>query len=137
MQKHESPLVYATSLSSETPLYTLASTDSQGFTWNQDLFASQYQQNCNVVFDAHEDSFEHLNELLQKDDKDGLENYITRSSVPHRISDKHGWSLKANQSYNSRTANNVYNNMGNHTVDIIEVNEDTDELTRHLMSLIK
>lgn len=46
--------------------FTVASSQSQGFTWNQDLFASQYQQMCKVVYDGHEDSINGLVETIKE-----------------------------------------------------------------------
>lgn len=41
--------------------YYIASSQSQGFQWNQDLFVTQYQQNYQVEYDGHEDSLEETN----------------------------------------------------------------------------
>ncbi|QLL31665.1 hypothetical protein HG536_0B05300 [Torulaspora globosa] len=46
--------------------FTVGSSQSQGFTWNQDLFASQYQQMCKVVYDGHEDSIGGLVESIKE-----------------------------------------------------------------------
>lgn len=45
------------------PNFKISVSQSQGFAWNQDLFATQYQQAYKVVYDAHEDD---LNELISK-----------------------------------------------------------------------
>lgn len=42
------------------PNFKISVSQSQGFAWNQDLFATQYQQSYKVVYDAHEDDFEDL-----------------------------------------------------------------------------
>lgn len=49
--------------------FTVGSSQSQGFTWNQDLFASQYQQMCKVVYDGHEDSIGGLVERIKEEYK--------------------------------------------------------------------
>lgn len=36
--------------------YSISSAESQGFTWNQDLFASQYQQAYRVEYDGSNDN---------------------------------------------------------------------------------
>lgn len=41
--------------------YYIASSQSQGFQWNQDLFVTQYQQNYQVEYDGHEDSLDETN----------------------------------------------------------------------------
>ncbi|SCU89254.1 LADA_0E14466g1_1 [Lachancea dasiensis] len=55
----ETPVAYAMSFG-DTPHYTVSTSQSQGFAWNQDIFASQYQQMCKVVYDGHEDCVEEL-----------------------------------------------------------------------------
>ncbi|CAI1891591.1 hypothetical protein SEUBUCD646_0D00820 [Saccharomyces eubayanus] len=45
------------------PNFKISVSQGQGFAWNQDLFATQYQQAYKVVYDAHEDD---LNELISK-----------------------------------------------------------------------
>ncbi|SCU99372.1 LAFA_0G23662g1_1 [Lachancea sp. 'fantastica'] len=59
MKASETPVVYAVTFG-EMPHYTLATSQSQGFAWNQDIFASQYQQMCKVVYDGHEDCVDQL-----------------------------------------------------------------------------
>ncbi|AET39738.1 Ugx2p Ecym_4718 [Eremothecium cymbalariae DBVPG len=44
--------------------FTISSSESQGFSWNQDIFASQYQQLCKVIYDGHVDSVEKLIEQI-------------------------------------------------------------------------
>lgn len=68
----EATMVYSTAFNSSlqnTNCFTLSSSQSQGFAWNQDLFASQYQQMCKVVYDGHEDSLESLMEYIKKNTK--------------------------------------------------------------------
>ncbi|AQZ18460.1 UGX2 (YDL169C) [Zygosaccharomyces parabailii] len=68
----EATMVYSTAYNSNlqnTNCFTLSSSQSQGFAWNQDLFASQYQQMCKVVYDGHEDSLEGLMEYIRKNTK--------------------------------------------------------------------
>lgn len=57
--------------------FTISSSRSQGFCWNQDLFASQYQQMCKVVYDGHEDTIEGLIESL-KDNYNKIKNEKAR-----------------------------------------------------------
>ncbi|SCU92481.1 LANO_0E01068g1_1 [Lachancea nothofagi CBS 11611] len=59
----ETPVVYAARYG-DIPHFTVCSSESQGFDWNQDIFASQYQQMCKVVYDGHEDC---VDELLSQD----------------------------------------------------------------------
>ncbi|CCK69477.1 Ugx2p KNAG_0C03730 [Huiozyma naganishii CBS 8797] len=40
--------------------FCISTSQSQGFSWNQDLFASQYQQSFKVEYDGHEDSIDKL-----------------------------------------------------------------------------
>ncbi|EHN03376.1 Ugx2p [Saccharomyces cerevisiae x Saccharomyces kudriavzevii VIN7] len=42
------------------PDFKISVSQGQGFAWNQDLFATQYQQSYKVVYDAHEDDFDQL-----------------------------------------------------------------------------
>ncbi|CEP62589.1 Ugx2p LALA0_S05e08988g [Lachancea lanzarotensis] len=59
MKASETPVVYSVTVG-DSPHYTLATSQSQGFAWNQDIFASQYQQMCKVVYDGHEDCIDDL-----------------------------------------------------------------------------
>ncbi|SCU81477.1 LAME_0B07272g1_1 [Lachancea meyersii CBS 8951] len=63
MRQSETPVVYAMTFG-DSPHYTISTSQSQGFAWNQDIFASQYQQMCKVVYDGHEDC---VDELLARD----------------------------------------------------------------------
>ncbi|CDO94980.1 unnamed protein product [Kluyveromyces dobzhanskii CBS 2104] len=38
--------------------YVISMAHSQGFDWNQDLFATRYEQMCQVVYDGHVDKIE-------------------------------------------------------------------------------
>ena len=74
MVKSETPVVYAMAFAapiSESVHYIVSSSQSQGFAWNQDIFASQYQQMCRVVYDGHEDQIdtvlERVRALAQRD----------------------------------------------------------------------
>lgn len=69
MISSEAPIVYSGAYHSSfqhTNNFTIVSSQSQGFTWNQDLFASQYQQMCKVVYDGHEDNIDALIETIQE-----------------------------------------------------------------------
>ncbi|QLQ79179.1 hypothetical protein HG537_0B05260 [Torulaspora globosa] len=69
MISSEALLVYSGTYHSSlqnTNNFTVGSSQSQGFTWNQDLFASQYQQMCKVVYDGHEDSINGLIESIKE-----------------------------------------------------------------------
>lgn len=69
MRESETCMVYSDAYHSNSPNtnnFSLASSQSQGFTWNQDLFASQYQQMCKVVYDGHEDTLEGLIETIKE-----------------------------------------------------------------------
>lgn len=62
-------MVYSTAYNMDlqtTSSFTVSSSQSQGFSWNQDLFASQYQQMCRVVYDGHEDTLEGLLEYIRR-----------------------------------------------------------------------
>ncbi|CAI4037741.1 hypothetical protein SMKI_04G0720 [Saccharomyces mikatae IFO 1815] len=66
MEDKEKLIVYSNSSSVFTysaeirPNFKISVSQSQGFAWNQDLFATQYQQSYKVVYDAHEDDFDDL-----------------------------------------------------------------------------
>lgn len=63
MLESEAPMVYSSAYGSglrNVNSFTVSSSQSQGFSWNQDLFASQYQQMCKVVYDGHEDTIDGL-----------------------------------------------------------------------------
>ena len=69
MRESETCMVYSGAYHSNLPNtnnFSIASSQSQGFTWNQDLFASQYQQMCKVVYDGHEDTLEELIETIKE-----------------------------------------------------------------------
>ncbi|AMD19592.1 HCL559Wp [Eremothecium sinecaudum] len=69
MLQSEKSVAYSTSFSSELYAhsnvcqFTISTSESQGFSWNQDIFASQYQQLCKVIYDGHVDS---VDTLIQK-----------------------------------------------------------------------
>lgn len=82
MMGNEIPIVYSTThneiIKEETQVdlckektfeycyhYYITLSQSQGFRWNQDLFVTQYQQNYQVEYDGHEDSFSE-NEKMAK-----------------------------------------------------------------------
>ncbi|SCU93526.1 LAMI_0E14686g1_1 [Lachancea mirantina] len=82
MMSSETPVVYSMTFNSPSDTsahYILSSSESQGFHWNQDLFASQYQQMCKVVYDGHEDELELL---LQK-----VRDTVERHDEPPRYHD--------------------------------------------------
>ncbi|CAR26129.1 hypothetical protein ZYGR_0E01120 [Zygosaccharomyces rouxii] len=69
MLSSEATMVYSTTYNSNlqtTNNFTVSSSESQGFAWNQDLFASQYQQMCKVVYDGHEDTLDGLMEYIRR-----------------------------------------------------------------------
>lgn len=51
--------------SSERIQYVISMAHSQGFDWNQDFFATRYEQMCQVVYDGHVDSIESVIEGLK------------------------------------------------------------------------
>jgi hypothetical protein len=59
---------------SDTPVYSISLRESQGFTWNQDLFASQYQQQSAIVYDDDDDE-----DAIMFDDEDDDEDYASYS----------------------------------------------------------
>ncbi|AGO10069.1 AaceriAAR079Cp [[Ashbya] aceris (nom. inval.)] len=69
MLQSEKSVAYSASFASEpyagsaTCQFTISTSESQGFSWNQDIFASQYQQLCKVIYDGHVDS---VDKLIQK-----------------------------------------------------------------------
>lgn len=81
MLRSEATMVYSTAYNCSpqtTNSFTVSCSESQGFAWNQDLFASQYQQMCKVVYDGHQDSLDGLLEYIRKSragryDEDGDE----------------------------------------------------------------
>lgn len=46
--------------------YCVAVSQSQGFLWNQDLFASQYQQNYKVEYDSFVDNVENIESIVNE-----------------------------------------------------------------------
>lgn len=75
MMSNETHLVYELSSAraygldtSNVPTYSISLKESQGFSWNQDLFASQFQQQSGVIYD---DGGESANEnAIDEDDGD-------------------------------------------------------------------
>lgn len=53
----------------DVPMYSISLKESQGFTWNQDLFASQYQQQSAVLYDTEEDT-DNEDAIMMEDDDD-------------------------------------------------------------------
>ncbi|EDO17056.1 hypothetical protein Kpol_530p26 [Vanderwaltozyma polyspora DSM 70294] len=49
----------------ENDHFIVSLSHSQGFAWNQDLFASQYQQMCKVVYDGHNDNMDKLLDYIK------------------------------------------------------------------------
>lgn len=75
---------YASRFSSKDPTrtqYVVSITHSQGFDWNQDLFATRYEQMCQVIYDGHVDTMQSLIEnLAEKAESDEEESSHTESS---------------------------------------------------------
>ncbi|GAV52109.1 hypothetical protein ZYGR_0AG01000 [Zygosaccharomyces rouxii] len=74
MVSSEATMVYSTAYNSNLQTsnsFTVSSSESQGFAWNQDLFASQYQQMCKVVYDGHEDTLDGLMEYIRRHNGSG------------------------------------------------------------------
>ena len=70
MLNSERPIVYSfmsdsynnnyESTNSKCKMFSVTVSQSQGFIWNQDLFASQYQQNYKVTYDSMVDTTKDL-----------------------------------------------------------------------------
>ncbi|CCE63783.1 hypothetical protein TPHA_0F03020 [Tetrapisispora phaffii CBS 4417] len=61
-------LVYSDRMSErleESNHYLITVSSSEGFKWNQDIFASQYQQSYRVVYDGYDDSYDDLLESFE------------------------------------------------------------------------
>ncbi|CCH60296.1 hypothetical protein TBLA_0C05000 [Henningerozyma blattae CBS 6284] len=129
MKNNESVLAYASTctFNDKSIAFTISSIESQGFTWNQDIFATQYQQTCNVVYDANEDTPEKLIELIEyyNYDKDVIKRLKSR---PRRRSDDHTLSLKNDQNLNRYYVGEIVE---------IDVESDEDELNFKLKKLIE
>lgn len=86
MLQNEKFVAYSTSFESEFCVrnnvceFTISTSESQGFAWNQDIFASQYQQQCKVIYDGHVDSVE---KLIEKISLPSTQNELICSSVFH------------------------------------------------------
>lgn len=65
-----------------TPSFSISLKESQGFSWNQDLFASQYQQQSNAFYDDDEDDDD---DAVVDDDDDNAE-LDNRNNMGHRYS---------------------------------------------------
>ncbi|CCD22345.1 Ugx2p NDAI_0A01870 [Naumovozyma dairenensis CBS 421] len=97
MRESETPVVYSTSSNfsnfsyNNKPTLCISSSYSQGFIWNQDLFATQYEQNYKVIYDGHEDDLPSLIETFRnhiKRIKKKHERHISFSSPFEDESDK-------------------------------------------------
>jgi hypothetical protein len=66
---------------SDTPVYSISLRESQGFTWNQDLFASQYQQQSAIVYDDDDDDEDAIMFDAEDDDEDYASYSFKRRSV--------------------------------------------------------
>ncbi|CCC67976.1 hypothetical protein NCAS_0A14180 [Naumovozyma castellii] len=60
-------------------VFCVSSSHSQGFAWNQDLFASQHQQLCKVIYDGHVDNMTNLIATIR--------DYIPNKRKPNRYRD--------------------------------------------------
>ncbi|KAM3159470.1 Protein UGX2 [Lachancea thermotolerans] len=152
MVNSEIPIVYATPFvvsSPNTVQFVIATSQSQGFAWNQDIFASQYQQMCKVAFDGHEDHVDtvlkRVRSLMQGDgaasfndsvfdeedqDMDGTDQYLSRRvsqelTRPRRRSER-------TISFTSDSKNGSYQRTESV---IIDVGADTEE-NRYYRSLL-
>ncbi|CUS23047.1 LAQU0S08e00958g1_1 [Lachancea quebecensis] len=152
MINNEISVVYATPFvvsSPNTVQFVIATSQSQGFAWNQDIFASQYQQMCKVAFDGHEDHadtvMKRVRLLLQgggattlndsvfdeeDQDMDGTDQYLSRRvsqelTRPRRRSER-------TISFTSDSKNGSYQRTESVTID---VGADTEE-NRYYKSLL-
>lgn len=160
MLDSETALVYSTTFtmsSNSASHFTLSSSQSQGFSWNQDLFASQYQQMCKVVYDGHEDTLEKLISKLQSciatferrqsyndvnyfsevfdEDEEAEELQDSGYVLHHRLSDEINRPRRRSErsiSFVSDSKNGSYRKTD--TI-VIDVEEDTPE-NKHLRSLV-
>lgn len=85
MINNEASMVYSTAYNASlqsTSNFTISSSQSQGFSWNQDLFASQYQQMCKVIYDGHEDTMDGLIEYI----KENYKKFSTSNTRQHAFS---------------------------------------------------
>lgn len=107
MKENEIPIVYSTThneiIKDETQVdlckentfeycyhYYIALSRAQGFQWNQDLFATQYQQNYQVEYDGNEDSINDDTNLLESQN----EVYLNQKRQYRRKSNTNSISFK-------------------------------------------
>ncbi|BAP72422.1 protein UGX2 [Kluyveromyces marxianus] len=130
--------------------YVISMAHSQGFDWNQDFFATRYEQMCQVVYDGHVDSVESVIEELKSrgcldeeessSDADGgmSESPVDVLSIQkyRRISDAFIRPRRKSDRSISFSADREQGNFKRAEVIVIDVESDTPE-NRVLKSLVK
>lgn len=62
----------------DSPAYSISLRESQGFTWNQDLFASQYQQQSAIIYDEENGDDDDDDALVMGDDEEEPDHFQMR-----------------------------------------------------------
>lgn len=147
----ETAVVYSMTFamsSEESAHFTISSSQSQGFSWNQDLFASQYQQMCKVVYDGHEDGITSLlervrsvtrrnsayHDVFEDDENDDIDS--TDSILRRRLSEEILRPRRRSERSISFVSDSKNGNYKKAETIIIDVDTDTSE-NMYLRSLLK
>lgn len=83
MKSSEKLLAYSSTYSMElgnSNSFIISLSHSQGFAWNQDLFASQHQQMCKVVYDGHEDNMNKLLKYIHTNESELQKEFINNNN---------------------------------------------------------
>ncbi|CCH41332.1 hypothetical protein BN7_871 [Wickerhamomyces ciferrii] len=101
------------------PSFSISLKESQGFCWNQDLFASQYQQQSNNVFEDSEDEDENGNENEnQHGEQEDQDDYDTTNHEDRNINHRYS---NGGRSLSMSNENQTYK------VRVIDIKIDDDE----------
>lgn len=109
---------------SDSPTYSLSLRESQGFTWNQDLFASQNQQESSIIYDdLDEEELKTCNEkfadVFDDEEEEESEDHILGENRKHTRSTRDGG---RSLSYSAT------NDSGVNKVEVIDINIDENDL---------
>lgn len=119
----------------EEVCYIISIAHSQGFDWNQDLFATRYEQMCQVVYDGHVDTMEAMKEQLgnheldeeEDDDTFGLSKGYMRYNSRRNFSDTLVRPRRKSDRSISFSADREQGTFRRTEVTIIDVDSDTQE----------
>lgn len=108
---------------SNSPTYSLSLRESQGFTWNQDLFASQNQQESGIIYDdLDEEELKTYNEkyadVFDDEEDEESEDHVMVENRRHPRSTRDG----------GRTLSySATNDNGINKVEVIDINIDEND----------